>query len=120
MTHEKIFTVTDNDTAARFASGTALVLATPCMIAWMENTALEMIPLEEGMSTVGTAINVQHLKASAVGEKIRCVAEIVEQEGRRTLFNIVCYNEQNEEIGKATHERFLINMAKFMAKFEKK
>ena len=66
----KKFTVESKDTAARVGSGGLEVLATPTMIAWMENTALELAgqSLSAEDTTVGIVLTVQHTKASKVGE----------------------------------------------------
>ncbi|NDV45862.1 hypothetical protein D0T49_02200 [Paludibacter sp. 221] len=116
----KEFIVTEADTAAKLGSGTLAVLATPMLVAFMENTAMQLVAdLGEGESSVGTMINVQHLKASAVGENIRCTAEITNREGRKYNFGIEAVDSSGEVIGKATHERFVVNVERFMGKLNK-
>ena len=72
----KTFVVGKQDTAAVMGSGLLDVLATPTMVAWMENTSILLTEeyLKEGDTTVGICINTSHEKASAVGEKITCTA----------------------------------------------
>ena len=71
---EKI--VTENDTAAKAASGSVEVLATPIMIAWMEEASLHLAQkgLEEGLTTVGTEVNIKHLKGTLVGKTVKIVS----------------------------------------------
>ncbi len=113
-------TVQEQQTAEKVASGTLPVLATPVLIAFMENTAMKLLTeLPEGETSVGTAINMQHLKASAIGETIRCTARLVNVEGRKYSFEIEAYDSSNNLVGKGTHERFAVNSERFMSKLIK-
>ncbi len=114
---EKEMYVGEKDTATIYGSGTLEVFATPAMIAFMEYTAMTSVEhlLEESDTTVGTEINVQHLKASPVGAKIRCKSELTEVDGRQLSFEINVWDNE-QLIGKGTHKRFIINKERFMAK----
>ena len=114
----KKFTVESKDTAARVGSGGLEVLATPTMIAWMENTALELAgqSLSAEDTTVGIGLTVQHTKASKVGEEITCTATEVAVDGRKLSYRIECFDSQNNLIGTADHDRFVVNAEKFMQK----
>lgn len=103
-------------TAAQIGSGLLPVFSTPSMIAFMENTAMQMINLSEGESSVGTMINAKHLKASKIGEKLYCSALISEQEGRRFVFELKVIDSKGDTVGVATHERFVILVEKFMSR----
>jgi predicted thioesterase len=109
--------VSVSDTAVKYGSGLVEVFATPAMIALMEKTCLESVLtfLEDDEGTVGTAVNIVHLKASPIGAKIVCETELVEIDGKRLTF-YVSARDDNGEIGRGTHERFIINTDKFMAK----
>lgn len=111
-------TVTDEMSAARIGSGLLEVFATPSMIAAMENTAMQLIPQIEGSSSVGTMINAEHIKASKIGETIEFVATITKNEGRKYSFKIEAYDSKGDLIGKATHERFVIDVERFMSKLQ--
>ena len=67
-------TVTENDTAASVGSGSLRVFATPAMAALMEKTALDSVApfLEEGATTVGTALDIRHIAATPVGMAVTC------------------------------------------------
>ena len=110
-------TVTENDTAQALGSGTLKVLATPKMIALMEQAAYKCIAsdLENGQSSVGTYLDVKHLSATPVGMKAYAEAEITEVDGRRVAFNVSAYDEKGI-IGEGKHERFIVNDEKFVAK----
>lgn len=109
--------VTKENTAAAVGSGGLLVFGTPYMIALMEKAACECINpyLEEGQSSVGTMLNVQHTSATPVGMEVRAEAILTAVDGRKLSFDVVAYDEKGE-IGKGTHERFIINEEKFLAK----
>ena len=105
------------DTAKVFGSGELEVLATPRMIALMEECAYKSISgdLDEGASTVGTRMNVKHVSATPVGMEVTATAEITEIDGRRVCFSVKAYDEAGL-IGEGTHERFIVYSEKFIAR----
>ncbi len=113
--------VENKDSAKSYGSGLVDVFATPAMIAFMEQTCLQLaqkgIAKEEG--TVGTLVNVTHTKATPIGMKVWCQAKLAEIEKRRLVFEVIARDEEGE-IGRGMHERFIINTEKFMAKFAQK
>ncbi|SCX82281.1 Predicted thioesterase [Pseudobutyrivibrio sp. AR14] len=113
--------VTIDNTAKAFTSGALEVFATPAMISLMEETCWKMIQpeLEEGLGSVGTKVNVSHTAPSAIGKTVACEATLIEIDGRRLTFEVVC-SDENGMVGMGTHERFIINNEKFMAKAEGK
>ena len=113
--------VTIDNTAKAFTSGALEVFATPAMISLMEETCWKMIQpeLEEGLGSVGTKVNVCHTAPSAIGKTVVCEATLIEIDGRRLTFEVVC-SDENGMVGMGTHERFIINNEKFMAKAEGK
>lgn len=87
------------------------VLATPVMILVMENAALNAIRgyLEPGESAVGTAVDIQHLAATPVGQRVTADAEVTEVDGRRIVFAVTAHDD-TEEIGRGTHERMVVDL----------
>ncbi|MDR0367686.1 MAG: thioesterase family protein [Bacteroidales bacterium] len=111
--------VTMKDTAYACGSGLLEVFATPAMIALMENTAHNSINgfLPKGFASVGTHLNIEHSKATPLGQKVWCESVLESQEGRKLRFSVTAYDETGI-IGKGTHERFIINIEKFMNKLK--
>ena len=106
-------------TAEYIGSGDLAVLATPAMCALMENAAMMAVAphLEEGQTTVGTALNIEHSRATKVGEIINATAVLTAVNGRELQFNIAARDEVGV-IGEGTHTRFIVNREKFMAKLK--
>lgn len=114
-------TVTPEMSAARIGSGLVEVFATPMMVVLIEQTCLEsVLPyLEEGQGTVGTLVNVSHVSATPVGMRVWCESELTEVDRRRLVFKVKAFDECGL-IGEGTHERFIIDSAKFMEKIKNK
>lgn len=112
-------TVTHSNCACAMGSGSLDVFATPSMVALMEQAACTAITgsLEEGESTVGTLISTAHLKASPLGETITATATLTAVEGRKLLFKVEA-SDTRGIIGEGTHERFCINIEKFLSKLK--
>ncbi len=109
--------IENHHSAIEMGSGTLKVFATPAMIAFMENTAMKTIDnLPQGHTTVGVEINVNHIKASKIGEMVKCAATLIHHEGRIYEFNIVVTNANGDIIGTATHKRALVETEKFLQK----
>ena len=113
--------VLQQHTAMAFGSGSVKVLATPMMIGLMEKAALSAVDehLGEGFATVGTIVNVSHMAATPVGMKVRAIAVLTNIEGRKLTFDIEAYDDK-EKIGEGTHERCIIELAKFLKRTEEK
>ena len=109
--------VEKEDTAQYVGSGSLLVYATPCLAALMEGAACAAIEeaLPQGQTSVGTALNLEHLSATPVGLDVRASAEVTAVEGRRITFAITAFDEAGE-IGRATHTRVLVDSEKFLEK----
>ena len=111
--------VTPEVTAEYIGSGDLAVLATPAMCALMENAAMTAVAphLEEGQTTVGTALNIEHIKATKVGDTVTATAVLTEVNGRELKFNIAA-RDVVSLIGEGTHTRFIVSREKFMAKLK--
>ena len=113
--------VTPEMSAARVGSGLVDVFATPMLVALVEQTCYESVlpHLGEGQGTVGTLVNVSHLSATPIGKRVWCDSELTEVDRRRLVFSVKAYDEAGL-IGEGTHERFVIDTAKFMDKLKAK
>jgi len=109
------FEVKEEHAARVVGSGNVDVLSTPSMISFMENVCWKLAQrkLPEGKTTVGTRVDVYHLKPVPIGEKIRVYAKLLKIEGRKLVFSVEAYLN-NVLVGKGTHERFLIDERKFL------
>lgn len=109
--------VEEKDTAKAHGSGTLDVLATPRMIALMEESAYKCIEkyLDDTQSSVGTYLDVKHLSATPVGMEVYAESEIIELDGRKVVFFVKAYDEKGL-IGEGKHERFIVFSEKFVSK----
>ena len=119
--HEINVTVEDYMTAASMKSGSLDVLATPYMIALMEQASAELCQkfLPEGISTVGTMVNIQHLAATSLGASVRVISTLTDFDGRKATFEVIAYDNAGV-IGKGTHERFTIKVDSFIRKTQER
>lgn len=117
---ESTMTVTEDKTAKAMGSGDLPVLATPAMIALMENAALHCIAdeLPEGITSVGTRMEVTHDRASAAGAVITARATLLEKTERSFTFRVEAF-EGEVRIGAGTHTRATVNAERFLAKLKK-
>jgi fluoroacetyl-CoA thioesterase len=114
--------ITPDHLANRFKDATLPpVLATPVMIMVMENAALNALKpyLDAGESALGTRVDVRHLAATPVGRHVTGEAEVTKVDGRRIEFRIRA-KDGDEEIGVGTHERMVIDLAKFAERMKAK
>jgi fluoroacetyl-CoA thioesterase len=99
----------------------ARVLSTPHMIGMMEyacrNAVLPM--LEAGYDTLGTKVSVSHLAAAPIGSCVTVTAEIAGVTDRRVEFRVEAWDE-TQKIGEGTHERAIVNVARFTERMAEK
>jgi len=97
------------------------VLATPNMIGLMERACRDAVlpQLAPGYDTVGTHVDVFHLAAAPVGATVRVTVEITDAVERRVEFRVEAWDEK-EKIGEGTHQRAIVNVARFAARMAEK
>ena len=97
------------------------VLATPLMILAMENAALNAIRnyLEPGETALGTAVDIRHIAATPVGQRVTAEAEVTRVEDRRIVFAVTARDDV-EEIGKGTHERMVVDLRRLTKRLDAK
>ncbi len=112
-------TVEYKHTAKSYGSGGIEVYATPAMVALMEGAALNLVQpnLDDGLTTVGIKLEVDHVSATGVGDEVRAVAKLTKTQDRKLCFEIEAYDSKGI-IGKCYHERFIINEEKFLNKLK--
>ncbi len=104
-------------TADRWGNKGVMVLATPTLVGLLEGTAVRAIAdqLEPGWATVGTHIDLRHLKATPVGDTLTLSAEVTAVDGRRVTFHVRA-EDSTGVAGEGTHERVVIDLARFLQK----
>jgi fluoroacetyl-CoA thioesterase len=120
MRGESSAIVDEARTAEAFGAGGVRVFGTPAMIGLMENAAWRLVQpeLAEGETTVGTLVNVRHLAATPVGERVTATAELIEIDGRRLVFRVVARDE-HQLIGAGAHERARVQLDRFLARLQR-
>jgi fluoroacetyl-CoA thioesterase len=113
--------VGEEHTAPSIGSGKVRVLATPVMINLIEAAALAAVEhlLEAGYQSLGTHLDVRHIAATPVGMRVTATAVVVKVEGRTVFFRVEARDER-ELIGDGTHDRVVVNVAKFDQRVQRK
>jgi fluoroacetyl-CoA thioesterase len=113
--------VAEEHTAPRIGSGRVRVLATPVMINLMEAAALDaaenLIPA--GYQSLGIRLDVRHIAATPVGMRVRATATLRSIEGRTLEFWVAAY-DQKDLIGDGTHQRIIVDVARFDQRLQAK
>lgn len=117
LTHTITRTIEEHHLALHVGSGDLRVLATPSMIALMEEAAMRCVAphLEDSQTTVGGYIAASHLKPTAPGRAVTATATLTAAEGRKLLFTVTA-SDDDGPIGEGTHTRFIVDRDKFMAR----
>ena len=111
--------VTDDLSAKNMGSGSLCVLATPALIAGMENVCMNCVCpfLEDGFTTVGTKVNIDHLAATPLGDTVTYSCELIEIDRRRLVFTVQAFDSKGKT-GEGIHERFIVDAERFMSKLK--
>jgi predicted thioesterase len=121
MTGTVELVVGEEHTAPSIGSGKVRVLATPVMINLIEAAALAAIErlLPAGYQSLGTHLDVRHVAATPVGMKVRATADVTRVDGRTVSFRVSA-SDDKELIGDGTHQRVVVNVAKFDQRVQRK
>ena len=113
--------VGEEHTAPRIGSGKVRVLATPVMINLIEAAALAAVEhlLPAGYQSLGTRLEVHHVAATPVGMRVSASAVVEAFSGRTVTFRVAARDER-DLIGHGTHERVIVNVAKFDQRVQRK
>ena len=128
LKHTSELTVSEGLTAIQMGSGDMSVLATPAMMALMENAAMLAVAdeLPEGCTTVGGHIESSHLRPSKIGDIVSATAEVTKIDGKKIVFKVAAYSGERLRVGddtsgmtllgEGTHLRFIVDRERFMSK----
>lgn len=113
-------TVTDDDTASALGSGDVPVLATPRLVAWCEAaTVAALTALPDGLTSVGTRVEVDHLAASPTGADVTCHAAVTAADGRLLTLEVLATQAAGGEpqvVARAVVVRAVVDRARFLAR----
>ena len=117
LTHTSQLKVTEAVSAISMGSGDLPVLATPAMMALMENAAMLAVAphLPEGSTTVGGHISASHIKPTPIGETVTATATVVKVDGKKIEFEVKAH-WGDILLGEGTHLRFIVDREKFMSR----
>lgn len=108
-----IKTVQNDNLANAMGSGTLPVLATPQLVAWMEEACWKSLDLTEGQSSVGYFFEISHLKPSLPQSEIVIESQITEQSKNKVSFSVTATHD-GILVAKATHKRAIVEIKSFM------
>ncbi len=113
-------TVTTDKTALALGSGDMEVLATPALVALLENAAMEAVieELDDDQTTVGARIDVSHTRPTPVGGTVHATAVLDEVDGRKLTFSVRA-EDNDGPIGEGTHIRYIVDRNRFLDKLKK-
>ena len=119
MSHTSEMIVTNERSALHLGSGDMEVLATPAMLALMENAAMQGVAphLPEGCTTVGGHITSSHLRPSKIGDCVKATAVVTKVEGKKIEFKIEAHCGDTL-LGEGVHVRFIVNRKDFLERLK--
>lgn len=111
-------TVGDDDTARALGSGSLDVLATPRVLAWCEEATCEAIAsaLQDGSTSVGTRVRLDHLAATPVGATVAVVATVTAVDGRMVAFEVVATDSDGKLLAEGEVRRVVVDVERFLAR----
>ena len=113
--------VTEDMLAVNVGSGSLRVLATPTVVALMEEASTKLADtfLDEGLTTVGTMVEIQHISPSPIGAEIKVESKLISNDGRSFKFEVTAYDNAGM-IANGTHNRVSVKSEKFQKKADEK
>lgn len=118
---EQTFIVDEDKTARHIGSGASRVLATPCLIAFMERLCNQMLMdvLPEGLSSVGVMVTVHHLAPTPVNSWVKVKAEVLSIDGNSVTFSVQAWDD-HDQVGAGQHQRVIIDVDRFLKRVHAK
>ena len=118
MRDEMVWEVTEDLATAR---GDYKVFSTPGMTRIVEMTAHKLVGphLKPGQGQVGLRVNIRHMAPTPIGKNVRCETELVAIDRRKLTFTMKVFDDV-EQIGEAEHERYIVDLDKYMARLKAK
>ncbi|MEA4827979.1 MAG: dihydrolipoamide acyltransferase [Clostridium sp.] len=111
------YIVKSENTADSIGNKGVIVLSTPSMIGFMEDTATRVVidNIPENYRPVGTKIDVEHINSTPINMKVTIKATLIAIEGKKLRYNVEAFNEKCK-IGFGTYEQHVISLGNFLNK----
>jgi fluoroacetyl-CoA thioesterase len=110
--------VTDDDTAVAQRSGDLAVLATPRLLAWLEEAACGAVGLDAASTSVSSRVELEHLSPSQVGTEVTATATVVHRDGRLIRFQIVAHDAAGTVLATGTAQRVVVDRERFLSRLD--
>jgi fluoroacetyl-CoA thioesterase len=108
--------VTADDTALALGSGDLEVLATPRVLAWLEEATCAALDLQPDQTNVGTRVDLEHLSASPVGAEVTATATVVHTDGRLVRFQVVAQDASGTLLASGEVRRVVVDRERFISR----
>ena len=108
--------VTSHDTALALGSGDLDVLATPRVLAWLEEATCAALDLTPEQTSVGTRVDLEHLAASPVGAHVTATATVIHTDGRLVRFQVVAQDAAGTLLASGEVRRVVVDRERFLAR----
>ncbi len=110
--------VTEEDTATALGSGDVPVLATPRLLAWLEAATVAAVAaaLDDGQTSVGTRVELEHRSATTVGATVSVTAELVALDGRLLRFSVAAEDADGRLLATGEVTRVVVDRERFLAR----
>lgn len=118
LTLDASYVVADGDTAISMGSGDVPVLATPRLLAWAEEVTVRAVAahLEDGTTSVGTRVQLEHLRPTALGGSLTVTARLAHVDGRLLRFEVTAVDEHGVTVGHGQITRVIVDRDRFLAR----
>jgi predicted thioesterase len=95
--------------------------STPSMCLFAEMAAHRLVEphLKPGQGQVGLTVNIRHMAPTPIGRRVRAAVELTAIERRKLSFHINIHDD-TEQVGEVTHERFVIDVDKYVERLKQK
>jgi predicted thioesterase len=110
--------VTEADTAVALGSGDVPVLATPCLLAWLEAATVAALNgrLDDAQTSVGWRIELEHRAATGVGAAVSVTADLVAVDGRLLRFSVAAHDASDRLLATGEVTRVVVDRERFLAR----
>jgi len=117
-TYAVTHTVTPDDTAAAVGSGDLEVLATPRLLAWLEEASCGAVSLDDANTSVSSRVELEHLAPSPVGAEVTATATVVDRDDRLIRFQVVAHDIAGTVLARGEAQRIVVDRVRFLSRLD--